>query len=377
MLPKVSDANQWMKCYGSVRAQHEYPGLPGEPSQSKLEGRACHEAAQQMFDGVTPDSIIGTLSRDGIVITRELVDVARVYVDDVRAIVGKYDPTIEQRVDLSHIIPEWYGIPDAWYLDPFRDRIFLWDFKAGHTFVPAVENWSLLLYLSGVINKLNLTDDDLYGMTFDLRIVQPRCYTSDGVIRTWTLAYSQFFNAEQRVINALKYVLSDNPRCTVGSQCKNCSARAHCTTLQRASYEGVDYGDALNTHDLTGNNLGIELKMLRRAAELIGHRLAGLEEQALHEIQSGQPVAFFGVKQGKGRERWCKDAPVEQIIMMGDLLGVDIRKPVELDTPAQARKKGIDDTVISEYSETPLTGMKLVEVDSSHVASVFTAQNEA
>lgn len=58
--------------------------------------------------------------------------------------------------------------------------------------------------------------------------------------------------------------------------------------------------------------------------------------------------------------------------MMGDLMGVDLRKPVELDTPAQARKKGVDESVIAAYSETPMTAIKLVEVDGTEARQVFT-----
>ena len=57
--------------------------------------------------------------------------------------------------------------------------------------------------------------------------------------------------------------------------------------------------------------------------------------------------------------------------MMGDLLGEDIRKPAQLDTPAQCRKKGIDDAVIALYSETPKTAIKLVKDDGSKARQVF------
>ena len=49
ILPKVSDANHWMKCHGSVQAQAQFPALPGEVSQSRLEGRACHEVAKKLL----------------------------------------------------------------------------------------------------------------------------------------------------------------------------------------------------------------------------------------------------------------------------------------------------------------------------------------
>ena len=66
ILPKVSDANHWMKCHGSVQAQAQFPALPGEVSQSRLEGRACHEVAKKLLTaerhGWPLPELVGTLS---------------------------------------------------------------------------------------------------------------------------------------------------------------------------------------------------------------------------------------------------------------------------------------------------------------------------
>ena len=82
-LPKVSDAGVWMNCNGSFRAQQAYPPLDVEPSQSRLEGRACHEVAQKLFRNEPFGELVGSLSKDGIVITDELFDAAREYFNEV------------------------------------------------------------------------------------------------------------------------------------------------------------------------------------------------------------------------------------------------------------------------------------------------------
>ncbi len=56
---------------------------------------------------------------------------------------------------------------------------------------------------------------------------------------------------------------------------------------------------------------------------------------------------------------------------MAELSGVDLRKPVDLDTPAQCIKKGIDPAVVEQYAETPLTGVKLERVNERAIRSVF------
>lgn len=388
-LPKVSDANHWMKCPGSFQAQREYPRLPGEVPESVLEGRACHEVAQHWL--TSPDTVVGwyskftggprvgDLSKDGVVITQELYDTASDYVREVCEYLNTNripltELHVESRIDLSHIVPEWYGYADAWVYNPHTNTIVVWDFKAGHRLVEAVDNWSLVLYAEGI--KMEHFPLLSPAPNFDLRIVQPRGFHHDGPVRTWQYTAEQHMALYFTVAAGVRAAIDDAPPCVVSSYCKTCSARAHCDTALRNAYESVDYVGQLVTHNLTGQSLGVELKLLRRAAAAIEARLSGLEEQAIHEIKSGQSVPFFAIKAGKGREKWRDDVPVDQVLMLGDLLGVDLRKPVQLDTPAQARKKGIDKSAIDQYTETPSTGFKLVENDGSLAATTFTQGNK-
>lgn len=384
ILPLVHDSNDWMRCLGAAQARAAFPGVPGEPSESKLEGRACHEASQRILErwrkgGVLDfDGIVGSLSRDGIVITQELFDAAYEYVNDVtkfcdfNGLAGSLQ--IEQRVDLSHLLPEWYCIPDASVYVPSTNTLVVWDAKFGHSLVEPFENWQLLIGAFGIIKALNLGDRERQFVKLDLRVVQPRGFHHDGTIRKWFVDNVSINTYTAKLREQLPVITGESPPCTVGTQCKNCSARANCDTLLRVAYEGIDFTGKLQTHTLSGHNLGVELKMLRRAAKAIEYRLSGLEEQAIHEITNGTLVPYFNAERGKGRERWKKDVPHDEVIMMGDLLGVNIRKPVELDTPAQVRKKGIDESVIAAYSETPMTALKLVEVDGAKIRQIFNTQ---
>ena len=381
ILPKVSDANHWMKCHGSVQAQAQFPALPGEVSQSRLEGRACHEVAKKLLTaerhGWPLPELVGTLSADGILITQEFHDVAREYVDTIMGHirssgVNPFLLHIEDRVSLDHILPKWYGTPDAHMWDTSLNELHVWDAKFGHTPVDPFEHWQMIIYAIGAIHDLGEKDIHLRVKQIVLHVIQPRSFHSGGTHRQWSFPIEQLEHYKQLLRDALADVTGDSPSCTVGPQCKNCTARAHCDTLKAECYAGMDMVGELATHDLHGHALGVELKLVRRAVAAMEARLSGLEEQAIHEIKSGTPVTFFGTKQGYGRERWKKETPHGEIIMMGDLMGVDLRKPVELDTPAQARKKGVDESVIAAYSETPMTAIKLVEVDRTEARQVFT-----
>ena len=372
-LPKASDANVWMKCHGSYKAQQLHPGPPGELSQSKLEGRACHEIAQKLFRNEPFSDIVGSLSQDGIVITRELFEAAREYYNDVWGYCNRYgiarsELRVEQPVSLEHHLPDWFGIPDVSVYNKQLNHLVIWDGKFGHSLVEVYEHWPMILYANGLLGKCTgFMEPD----AIELRIVQPRGFHSEGTVRKWCITTDQLHEYISQIDEALKDVISDSPTCTPGPQCKNCTARAHCDALQRTGYDNIDYVAQLQTHTLSGHSLGVELKLLQRAQEMIKMRLSGLEEQALHEIKQGQHVPFYSAKPTYGRKRWKKEIPVEQVIMMGDLMGQDLRKPVELDTPAQCIKKGIDPAVVEQYAETPSTGVKLEPVTERGIKSVF------
>lgn len=370
-LPKASDALTWMKCHGSHAAQLRHPGPPGELSQSKLEGRACHEIAQKLFRNEPFSDIVGSLSQDGIVITQELFEAAREYYNDVWGYCNSHDiPRTELRVEQP---VKWWAdaiaIPDVWAYEPKECTLIIWDGKFGHSLVEIYEHWPLLIYAMSISRLLK--DDGLLIDEIELRIVQPRGFHTDGTVRTWRLSPSELDDYERQLTSSMWEVLGDSPTCTPGPQCKTCTARANCDALQRTGYDNIDYVNSLSTHTLSGHSLGVELKLLQRAQEMIKMRLSGLEEQALHEIKQGQQVPYFAAKPTYGRKRWKKEITVEQVIMMGDLMGQDLRKPVELDTPAQCIKKGIDPAVVEQYAETPSTGVKLEPVTERGIKSVF------
>jgi hypothetical protein len=56
---------------------------------------------------------------------------------------------------------------------------------------------------------------------------------------------------------------------------------------------------------------------------------------------------------------------------MGDMMGIDLRKPPAPCTPKQAIAKGIDSAVISQYSETPAGALKLVADNGNKAREVF------
>lgn len=313
--------------------------------------------------------MVGSISNDGVVITDELFDAAREVFNVIWGKCNRVNKLNQLNIEKPCNVSEhddWVCIPDAWFYDDESNTLYVFDEKYGHRYVDVYENWQLLIEAFSICDKHSIRPNIV-----DLCVIQPRSFTSEGTVRNWALTYDELMVYKSEWLSTTPKVLDSTPLCSPGSHCLDCSARAHCDTLKQQCYAGIDYVKSLQTHNLTGHALGVELSLLERAQEMIKMRLSGLEEQALHEIKQGQHVTFYGAKTTYGRKRWKKDVPVEQVIMMGDLMGQDLKKAVELDTPAQCIKKGIDPSVVEQYAETPVTGVKLERVNERAIRSVF------
>jgi hypothetical protein len=93
-----------------------------------------------------------------------------------------------------------------------------------------------------------------------------------------------------------------------------------------------------------------------------------LREVVLSHCRAGAKTPYHSIEQGYGRQAWA--LPVEQVIAVGQLMGVDLAKPGVI-TPKAALKKGIDEAVINAYSVTPPGNFKLVSENPADARRVF------
>ena len=114
--------------------------------------------------------------------------------------------------------------------------------------------------------------------------------------------------------------------------------------------------------------LGLELRMLRRAARMLDARVTGLEEQVLSTIARGTSVPYFSIQHGQGRTVW--KSPTNEILALSNALNVDIAKPGLL-TPKQAIKAGLPVEVVALISHAPSGSAELVEDTNDSAARVF------
>jgi len=120
--------------------------------------------------------------------------------------------------------------------------------------------------------------------------------------------------------------------------------------------------------ELTPVAASLELRMLERASDRLQARVEGLREFVADQIKHGAICPWHHVESSESSLRWSVGA--DQILAMGRLMGVDLSKPA-LITPTQAKKAGLDASVIAAYSGRVPGKMKLVADNPADVSRIF------
>lgn len=359
IIPKPSEASRWVFCKGAPQLGAQFPELAVSPSRA--EGIASHWAGAQGLAGAMPAE--GTLAPNGVVLTDEMIEGAELWVDDVLATADerrlRAHLQIESPIPLPRILDGMVARSDVWLFDQAAGVLFIWEYKFGRTLVEARENWQLLLDACGILDLLGVDGIADQHITVEMRVVQPRAYHRDGRVRTWRTKASDlrgYFNTLAAA--AHEAATHPSPSLVAGPHCLNCPAARGCPTLRRNILAIADWAEGAQPEQLPPDALGAELVLLELLEKLVKARHTAIETQVEATLRAGQPVGDWTLEPAYGRQKWT--APAEDVAALGDMLGVDLRKPLDVITPNQASKKGVDAAVIKSYSEYPSAGMKLV-----------------
>lgn len=380
-----SSADRWVNCPASV--QHELTHPETEPHPNTVEGEAIHEVAAKVLQDFVEygrkghsykrSDFIDTVASNGTVITSEMLDVAEVYVRDVIQVSGQIDGlakvNVEYRVYMPNIHKENWGTLDASivFTDLQARNMVVSDLKTGWGVVEVAENWQLLDYAVGLIND-HIDRGIPVPDTVELRLVQPRPYHRDGPVRSWKLSVRELFdNYLPKLQESAQDAFSPTPTFRTGKHCAHCKGRFDCPALIRAGYNTVEILRGVQPTKLSGEALGKHLAMLREVQDLVKALSSSLEDKALSDIQNGKPVAGWEWTRGRGSIKFTADK--EQVFLLGDLYGVDLRE-VSLPTPLQAMAKGLPESVIKTVSTHVPGSVKLVPVDLRYASSIFKPQ---
>lgn len=134
---------------------------------------------------------------------------------------------------------------------------------------------------------------------------------------------------------------------------------------------GIDYIGMSLPQVLSVEALSIELRVVQRIKNLLTYRETGLIAQAESIIKSGNLVPGWTLQQGQGRATWTR--PAAEIFTLGDMMGIDLRAEPTPITPAAARKRGLDPSILAAYSAAGDSGAKLVPTTDSLASRVFSS----
>lgn len=345
-----SSAARRVVCPGSRALEELYPQTL--ESVSAREGTAAHWLASEYLHGRYN---VPEYAPNGELLTDEMFEGADLYEHRVK-FGNPENIHIEERINIFDIHPECWGTPDAWYIDD--NELVIFDYKFGHGYVEVFENWQLLEYACGLFT----ITENIEKIT--MVIIQPRSYTKEGPIRSWTIDKTKLFEYKSILEKTERKAMEPDALCIPSPACLHCKGRHVCSALQKTASNFIDVSISTESFELDSRQTASELKHLRHAALLIDARLTGLEEQAKSMILRGEYVPGFKLEPGAGREHWTKNT--DEIIMLGELMGVNLAKPQEPITPAQARKIGIQDEILKQYSQRISGKLKLVEETNAH-----------
>lgn len=376
-----SSASKWIVCHGSPRMEQLNPQ---EDTQDLRDGRAAHWLAEQCLMGWREYADMGgtlglpalpaaDLDPMGTAITEEIRDSARMYVEDVIFAATQcqenWQLEVEWRLEMPRIHPQCFGTLDTALITP--TKIILWDFKHGHEEVSPVWNWQMLCYLAGILDALDIDGHMDQRLQVEFRIVQPRCYTSKGPIRSFSFTASDARAHFNQLNHAAHQALGEDPQCIPGPHCKHCSAAHACPAERKAAYFAVDYAGSAIPEALTAEGLAFELELFRFAEKVMAARKEAVVAEATARAERGEFIPGFVLEPNFGKRAWINaSAPTA----LGAFFGTSLmeEKPV---SPYQAINKlkplGCTEDIINQYATRKSLPPKLVSAKDSDAPRIL------
>lgn len=366
-LLSPSSFNRLQYCRAAPTAEHDYPS---DDHPSAIEGRAAHLVAQLYATANVLMNAGETVADEGNLteVTAEMREGAIMVASDIAQELGaswRQRIVCEETVSLAGLHPESWGTLD--YRAQFPGYLYFWDYKFGHRYVDAFENWQMIAYSYPFVSALSPEEE--MTTTVQFTIVQPRNYHQDGPVRRWVVKAHElraYYNIlAQWMHEALAQPVMANP---VPAACQDCSARHVCSALRGAAYVAMDLAKEAAQYGLQPDQLGVELSRVQDMATLLKAYQTGLEEEADGTIRRGVQVPNFTLGSTSNPLQWA--VPDEDILALGDACGVDLRKPREILTPTQASKL-LPAGVIDQYAKRIGRALKLTRANHTLAKKVF------
>ena len=382
-----SSAAVWSVCPGSVLMKEQVPEPP-QDNAAAMEGTAAHWVAEQVLrDAVENQTVTtktfpaaGDTAPNGVIVTEEMEAAAVLYADFIDELSIEFvNYNIEKHVQCPSIHPtDCAGTPDFFGFD--GTDLHIVDYKYGHGAVEVFENKQLLCYYAGIMDETGVAGIGDQDITVHFHIVQPRSYSGDGPVKTWTTAATALRPLINQLSAAAHRAMGENPLTASGNQCMHCPARHSCESSRQAAAAAIEYQNEATPYPLTDDALAYEYPVLVNAIKALQYRLDSLYAEAVSRMGAGRPLFGLTMKQSYGLRAWTAD--FDTIQGMGKMLNkdVDLAKAPELVSPAEAEKrlmkaagltKKAATEMLSGFAEKPARGMKVSIDTGAEARKVF------
>lgn len=340
----ASKAPIYTKCH---RAPQLWETLPEERKSSEASrlGTAKHTLAEMcQSTGMAAADFIG----ESITVEEQRYDIDEEFAQDVQTaldmaeeIIGDDDGVmyLEKRVSLASIVgPGESSLLDMAYWSNKRKLFVNVDFKFGRKPVKAPDNPSLLLYTSGILDELGLTDDEVREHKFLLVIAQP----IQGTPSVWELTGEELLDELNQLRETCAKTYAEDAELVMGNHCFFCRAKPICPEMMQAVGSAVFDDPGFSDLD---NPVEPDVHCPEQAAKIIKAMpsikawLEEFEEHWKRKWTEGADLPGLKLVEGKkGARQWKDKKAVE------DLLASKFRIPAKemysqtLITPSAAEK---------------------------------------
>lgn len=354
---KADELPRFMTCNASRLMSALVP--PQDDFTARDEGTAAHHMATQVFNGHhTLEELIDRKAPNGVYMTSEMAQHVATY---LTAISGTYS-FAGMEIDTSHDrSPHWVVNGRCDWIGESRlsGDLNITDFKYGWRIVEPERNWTLI---SHAIGRLSQSGAVWNVQRINFNIYQPRPHHPDGPLRTWSITYPELTALYAEMNTALS---APSDQLVTSPHCHRCHALVSCPAARQAEMNAIDVSLTAYEDTIDNATLSFNLDNLFRAQKMLEDRLKAFQELAKHRIQGGQVVDNYSVDLNYGHTAWKEGINAQALkVITGRDLSVE-----KLVTPAEAKRRGVDETTIKTLTERPMIGVKLERVKADKKAA--------
>ena len=361
----ASKAERWWECPGSVRLEE---GLPDVSSEYAAEGTGAHALAELgLRNSVDLLTYLGT-KVEGVEVTEEMCEHVAIFTDyclSLRNVASQ--EWIEKRFNLRKLNPPtpMFGTGD--YVALMGRTLEVVDLKYGvGVVVEATNSKQLQYYALGVL--LELEDEGIRGIDeIKLTIVQPRASHKDGMVRSFTLSYSEMLDFASELLAAARRTQEPDAPLHPGRHCRFCKASGRCPAQLAAAQTAAMVEFSAMPVDLPPDPALIPIDTLAEwhaKFHLLEAWMKSVTGRLQSTLESGVPVPGLKLVARRANRSWVSETETQQWL---DGYGVarDAYLDMSLKSPAQIEKVVGKKNLPADLTQKVSSGYSMVSIDDA------------